>query len=127
MGHGEIAFAACLAAMRVHLLPAQLTANVTKIYDRPPLPAPWGMGRVTLLGDAAHPVLPTLGQVCGARAALRCSREGCGRVPMHARSLSRQQAGCAMLGAGPPTLQPAMMAKWPLPLCNACTGRLHGH
>src|SRR4028118_223121 len=38
-----------------------------KIYrddsvDRPPLGTQWGQGRVTLIGDAAHPVQPTLGQ-----------------------------------------------------------------
>ncbi|MEM9089309.1 MAG: FAD-dependent monooxygenase [Cyanobacteria bacterium P01_F01_bin.53] len=32
------------------------------IYDRPPLGKDWGQGRVTLIGDAAHPVLPNLGQ-----------------------------------------------------------------
>lgn len=31
------------------------------IYDRNPIPA-WGRGRVTLLGDAAHPMTPNMGQ-----------------------------------------------------------------
>ena len=33
----------------------------TDTCDRPPL-AQWGLGRVTLLGDAAHPTTPNLGQ-----------------------------------------------------------------
>ncbi|MBN93482.1 MAG: zeaxanthin epoxidase [Deltaproteobacteria bacterium] len=32
------------------------------IYDRPPIEGPWGNGRVTLVGDAAHPVQPNIGQ-----------------------------------------------------------------
>ena len=32
------------------------------IVDRPPLGTQWGQGRVTLIGDAAHPVQPNLGQ-----------------------------------------------------------------
>jgi 2-polyprenyl-6-methoxyphenol hydroxylase-like FAD-dependent oxidoreductase len=31
------------------------------VYDRPPLPS-WSNGRVTMLGDACHPMTPNLGQ-----------------------------------------------------------------
>jgi 2-polyprenyl-6-methoxyphenol hydroxylase-like FAD-dependent oxidoreductase len=34
----------------------------TDIHDREPLGERWGLGRVTLLGDAAHPMTPDLGQ-----------------------------------------------------------------
>jgi 2-polyprenyl-6-methoxyphenol hydroxylase-like FAD-dependent oxidoreductase len=33
----------------------------TDLYDRPPT-QPWSIGNITLLGDAAHPMLPTMGQ-----------------------------------------------------------------
>ena len=53
----------------------------TDIYDREPVGERWGEGRVTLLGDAAHPMTPNLGQ--GACQAIedavvlaRCLREG---------------------------------------------------
>jgi 2-polyprenyl-6-methoxyphenol hydroxylase-like FAD-dependent oxidoreductase len=35
------------------------------LYDRKPLRQPWGEGHVTLLGDAAHPTTPNLGQGAG--------------------------------------------------------------
>jgi 2-polyprenyl-6-methoxyphenol hydroxylase-like FAD-dependent oxidoreductase len=36
-----------------------------ELHDRPPRAAPWGRGAVTLLGDAAHPMTPDLGQGAG--------------------------------------------------------------
>lgn len=33
----------------------------TDLYDRPPT-QPWSKRNITLLGDAAHPMLPTIGQ-----------------------------------------------------------------
>ena len=56
------------------------------LYDREPLSGTWGTGRITLLGDAAHPMTPNLGQ--GACQAIedavvlaRCLREDGERVP----------------------------------------------
>ncbi len=50
-----------------YLIPAMIEATDeaailrNDIYDRPPLPT-WSRGRVTLLGDAAHPTTPNMGQ-----------------------------------------------------------------
>jgi 2-polyprenyl-6-methoxyphenol hydroxylase-like FAD-dependent oxidoreductase len=43
------------------LIAAPRTWQRWSLYDRP-LPHPWGAGPVTLLGDAAHPMLPFLAQ-----------------------------------------------------------------
>jgi len=43
------------------LIAAPQTWQRWSLYDRP-LPHPWGAGPVTLLGDAAHPMLPFLAQ-----------------------------------------------------------------
>ena len=66
------------------------------IYDRQPLAERWGEGRVTLLGDAAHPMTPNLGQ--GACQAIedavvlaRCLRES-GAAGDAAGSLRRYEA-----------------------------------
>lgn len=53
----------------------------TDIYDRDPVPKRWGEGRVTLLGDAAHPMTPDLGQgacraIEGAVALAECLGKG---------------------------------------------------
>jgi 2-polyprenyl-6-methoxyphenol hydroxylase-like FAD-dependent oxidoreductase len=56
------AFGDCMAPSRQLIEATEEDAiHLTPIYDRPPI-AEWGRGRVTLLGDAAHPMTFNLGQ-----------------------------------------------------------------
>ena len=69
---------------------------IADVADRPPLVAPWGSRRVTLLGDAAHPATPDLGQgACQALEdaeclALRLARDSDVRAAL--RSYERRRA-----------------------------------
>jgi 2-polyprenyl-6-methoxyphenol hydroxylase-like FAD-dependent oxidoreductase len=67
---------------------------VTDIYDRPPLPL-WTRGRVTLVGDAAHPSSPNLGQgTCQAfedAATLAHCLDQCDDIPVALRRYADQR------------------------------------
>ena len=57
----------------------------TALYERDPLPA-WSRGRITLLGDACHPMMPFMAQGAGmavedAVVLARCLDEGAGDIP----------------------------------------------
>lgn len=65
------------------------------VYDRPPTNH-WGEGRVTLLGDAAHPTTPNLGQgACQAiedAVALAACLSGATDIPLALRAYESQRA-----------------------------------
>src|SRR4029450_12386472 len=85
------------------------------LYDRPPL-ARWGKGAVTLLGDAAHPMLPSLAQ--GAAMAIEDAAVIAQRLagtrddPARAmRRYERQRAAARPRGAPPPPPPPGAMPR----------------
>ena len=76
---------------RIELLLSQVQTTFRwALYDREPLPS-WSKGRLTLLGDAAHPMLPHLGQ--GANQGIE---DGMALATILARA-SRETAPAALL------------------------------
>ena len=65
----------------------------TALYERDPLPS-WSRGRVTLLGDACHPMMPFMAQGAGmavedAVVLARCLHEGMADLPAALRRYER--------------------------------------
>ena len=65
----------------------------TALYERDPLPS-WSHGRVTLLGDACHPMMPFMAQGAGmavedAVVLARCLHEGMADIPAALRRYER--------------------------------------
>lgn len=78
----QASFVGCNPTLR-SIVDAVDTAFVTSFHDRNPLPS-WTQGRVTLLGDAAHPMQPFLAQ--GACQAMEDAVALAGCVARHGRS-----------------------------------------
>ncbi len=101
----------------------------TDAYDRPPLQR-WGRGRVTLLGDAAHPSEPTLGQgACQAledAVVLGACLQAADDVPVALRAYEARR----IPRANAVTAQAHRMGRlgqwqrWPLPWIRECVIRL---
>ncbi|WFU21555.1 FAD-dependent oxidoreductase [Bradyrhizobium sp. CB1717] len=101
------------------------------IYDRPPLPC-WSRGHVTLLGDAAHPMVPHFGQGAGQAIedgfalAVLLEHAGRGEIPARLKAYqdlrlertSRVQAASRLAGlfyrssGGDPAEQAQRMRGW---------------
>lgn len=83
----------CHAPARAVVAATEASAIIrTDIYDRPPLTA-WSHGRITLVGDAAHPMTPNLGQgACQAIEDAYVLAESLKSAPAIASALQRYEA-----------------------------------